>query len=82
MPYIIIVIVLLFIFFLDRILPEIIRSKSLSEDIFVCPNCGHQFYVKWYKLYYASFSIYAYNKALLKCPKCGIKDMCGRPHGQ
>ena len=54
--------------------------KDAVEDPFVCPNCGHIFYVKWFKLYFAWGGLMMYGKAKLKCPRCKQKDMCGRPH--
>ena len=53
--------------------------KDLSDTPFSCPNCGHHFYVKWYKLFFKYGAVLTYGKAYLKCPKCKQKDMCGRP---
>lgn len=55
------------------------RLVKLAEEPFVCPNCGHRFYVKWYKLIFEEQFVHTRNKAPLRCPKCKIKDMCSRP---
>lgn len=54
--------------------------KDLASDPFACPNCGHVFYVKWFKLYFTWGTALMYGKAKLKCPRCKQKDMCSRPH--
>lgn len=54
--------------------------KSTCEEItdkpFVCPNCGHEFYVSWYRMWFKKNSVYLWNSARLRCPNCGSKDMC------
>ena len=66
-------------FIIRRVLPAYYRLSEMAEKPFVCPNCGHRIYVKWYKLIFKEFSIHVNNNVLLKCPKCKIKDMCSRP---
>jgi len=51
------------------------RFNDFYSKPFVCPNCGHRFYAKLNRLRPASE-----NKALLKCPNCGKRDLCGRPY--
>jgi len=49
----------------------------LGREPFICPNCGHSFYAKWYQLmFYKRYTIRAFNQARLKCPKCKVRDMC------
>ena len=68
------------------LLPEIIwrvyKAHRYSEYVkefvskpFVCPNCGHRFYVTK-RVFYPLDE----NKAILKCPKCGKRDICTRPY--
>ena len=57
-------------------IPEL---RSITSKPFVCPNCGQIFYVKWYQLlFFKAIPIYLYQSAKLKCPGCGIRDMCRR----
>ena len=49
---------------------------SAANNRFACPNCGHNFYAKWYQLMFAGGAIHAFDYANLKCPKCKIKDSC------
>ena len=79
--YIVLVIVVLIIFG-PRIAWRLYQRYRYSESIknfvskpFVCPNCGHRFYTKQ-KIIHPLGE----NKALLKCPKCGKRDVCGRPY--
>ena len=51
------------------------RTKEFYSKPFVCPNCGFRFYAKASIMCPASES-----KALLKCPSCGKRDLCGRPY--
>ena len=55
------------------------RYSQYVNDIvskpFVCPNCGHRFYTKQKMIHPIGE-----NKALLKCPNCGKRDICGRPY--
>ena len=53
-----------------------IRGSSEASNRFVCPNCGHHFYAKWYQLMFAGGTIHAFNCAKVKCPKCKITDLC------
>ena len=56
---------------------SIARLQELAENPFVCPNCGQQFFIKWYKLNFGrSYTVYAFGKARLKCPHCKVSDMC------
>ena len=53
-------------------------SKSRKEIVskpFVCPSCGCRFYAKniWIRPM-------GEDKAYLKCPACGKRDICGRPY--
>ena len=53
-------------------------SESIKDFVskpFVCPNCGHRFHTKQ-KLIHPITE----NKAFLKCPSCGKRDICGRPY--
>lgn len=49
--------------------------KDFVSKPFVCPNCGHRFYTNQ-KIIHPLGE----NKALLKCPNCGKRDVCGRPY--
>ena len=51
------------------------RVKDFVSKPFVCPNCGHRFYTKQ-KIIHPIGE----NKALLKCPNCRKRDVCGRPY--
>ena len=54
------------------------RSETLREMVskpFVCPNCSHRFYTEQKIIHPVGE-----NKAFLKCPKCGKRDVCGRPY--
>lgn len=75
---ILIFVLILGVFLFIKYIPNIIIYKNLSDDLFVCPNCGHSFHVKWYHLIFKLFTIYAYNQAKLRCPNCKIKDMCSK----
>ena len=53
-------------------------SRALKEFVnkpFVCPNCAHRFYTKQ-----KIIQPIGENKAYLKCPNCGKRDICGRPY--
>ena len=70
------------VIFLPKILWRIYvsyrHSQSVKEIVskpFVCPNCGHRFYTQEKIL-----RSIGENKAILKCPKCGKRDLCGRPY--
>lgn len=47
----------------------------MTSQPFVCPNCGHRFYMKDKVVFHAGE-----NKAYLKCPSCGKRSFCGRPY--
>ena len=49
--------------------------KDFVSKPFVCPNCGHRFYTEQ-KIIHPLGE----NQALLKCPNCGKRDICGRPY--
>ena len=51
------------------------RVKDFVSKPFVCPNCGHRFYTKQ-----KIIRPIGENKALLKCPNCRKRDVCGRPY--
>ena len=53
------------------------RFKEYVKTPFVCPNCGKNFFAKWYHLLWnRDVSLVMVKKAKLKCPHCKIKDMC------
>ena len=52
-----------------------IGGKLLSKNIYVCPNCGHQFKKKWYKL---MLSIHINDERYLKCPECKKASLCSK----
>lgn len=77
----IIVIVLVFIAVLPRLLLKLSINSVLCREItdkpFICPNFGHKFYARWYQMwFFKRNSVYLCKSAKLKCPKCGITDMC------
>ena len=50
-------------------------AKNFASKPFVCPNCGHRFCTR------KSIAVPAgRDKAYLKCPRCGKRDVCGRPY--
>lgn len=65
---------------LPRFLIEWSFIKSACQEItdkpFTCPNCGNEFYVNWYKMWFKRHAVYLWKSAKLKCPNCGITDMC------
>lgn len=58
-----------------RIYRGVRSTQEIVSKPFVCPNCGHRFYTKQ-KLIHPITE----NKAFLKCPSCGKRDICGRPY--
>jgi len=51
--------------------------QEIANRPFICPNCGHRFYAKWYQIGRPlQASVYATGKAMLKCPECKEKDLC------
>ena len=51
--------------------------KSTVEKPFMCPNCGKEFYKKWYHLLFHRYNtIRTFGKANLKCPHCKTRDAC------
>ena len=75
------VVLLVIVFVLGLIfLSLVIGCSILAGEPFACPNCGHQFYAKWYQLIFGQrYTIRAFDQARIKCPKCKIRDMCSRP---
>lgn len=51
------------------------KIKEMVSKPFVCSNCGHRFYTKQ-----RIIRIVGENKAILKCPNCKKRDVCGRPY--
>lgn len=51
------------------------NTKEFVSKPFVCPNCGHRFYSQKKIIHPVGD-----NKAFLKCPTCGKRDLCGRPY--
>lgn len=49
-------------------------NETLSKP-FVCPSCGFRFYNKKVRVLAVGRE-----KALLKCPSCGKRHICGRPY--
>lgn len=49
-------------------------TKEFASKPFACPNCGHKFYTNA-KIIHSVGE----DKAYLKCPSCGKRDVCGRP---
>ena len=45
----------------------------LSENTYVCPECGKRFRPKWWR---AMFSLRINSDRVLKCPHCGHKGFC------
>ena len=53
-------------------------SQAIRDFVpkpFACPNCGHRFYTRQRLIHPVSE-----NKAYLKCPSCGKRDLRGRPY--
>ena len=51
----------------------------ISQNIYACPNCGHHFspdlnYVFMPRI----LRIFEWNKVILTCPECKIRDTCRR----
>ena len=51
------------------------RKTAFVSKPFACPRCGHRFITKQ-----RCFFPVGEDKALLKCPSCGKRDVCSRPH--
>ena len=52
-------------------------DKSTVEKTFMCPNCGKEYYKKWYHLLFHRYNtIRTFGKANLKCPHCKTRDAC------
>ena len=61
---------------------RIYTRRRFSEDMkefvskpFVCPNCGFRFYIKSKVV-----RPIGKDRAYLKCPSCGKRDLCKRPY--
>ena len=66
-----------FLFNLLVDLKAVDEYKKIVKKPFVCPNCGQEFYKKWYHLWLTGFSESGIsNKAKLKCPHCKETDAC------
>lgn len=61
---------------LPRFLMSVAECEKITDKPFVCPNCGKEFYVNWYKMWYKRISVRLWEGAKLKCPNCGMTDMC------
>lgn len=68
------------IILLPKILIDISAAKAIFAEIcgkpFVCPNCKNSFYAKKYKFLFNKTAVHTDGIAKLKCPSCGITDMC------
>lgn len=49
--------------------------REFVSKPFVCPNCGLRFYTQQ-----RFIRPIGENKAFLKCPGCGKRDLCARPY--
>ena len=74
--------VALFVVFMPNIIWRVFRVQHRIQSIkdatskpFVCHNCGHRFYANPNRFFFLTE-----NRAYLKCPKCGKRDVCGRPY--
>lgn len=78
MVFVIIAVVLILILpgFLIRWSTVRAICQEIADKPFICPNCGHKFYVNWYQMFFKRMSVYTYKNANLKCPACGVTDMC------
>jgi len=76
-PVIIIVpVAIAVVFCVLRFLPQMYRLKAMAEKDFICPNCGHRFRVKWYRLIFKYMPVGIMGCAPFRCPKCREKDQC------
>ena len=74
--------VIIFVLILPSVAWRIYIRWRFSQDVkdalskpFVCPMCGFRFYRKG-KIIFSPHK----DKALLKCPSCGKRSVCGRPY--
>ncbi len=61
-----------------RIIVRVNFAKRVNDVLskpFVCPVCGFRFYNKKVRVLSTGA-----DKALLKCPSCGKRHICGRPY--
>lgn len=56
--------------------------KNEASKPFVCPECGHKFYVTPRAMLYRRNyrTILLQNNAYLKCPNCNKSSRCQRPY--
>lgn len=56
------------------------RAEWGEGQTFVCPNCGHEFYVPVTRFGIVesgeAWNLSDRNKRVLKCPACGKRDLC------
>ena len=52
----------------------IVSGIEGSKHYFVCRNCGETFQPKWTQM---CFNVHVLDEHALKCPHCGVKDLCG-----
>ena len=53
---------------------------DLLDVPFVCPNCGHNFFIKKRQVWYKVHSFYVLNGFNVKCPNCKKTDICSHSH--
>ena len=51
------------------------KIKDFASKPFVCPMCGHRFYTRQRMIHPIGE-----DRAYLKCPSCGKRNVCGRPY--
>ena len=68
------------ILFFVKQYPMISELQDLLDSPFVCPNCGHQFTLKMYQVWYKLPSFYVLNGLRIKCPKCRETHVCSHSH--
>lgn len=63
-----------FIFVVIITLPLMALSGwMLSQNTYICPNCGYHFQKKWYHL---MFCMHVGSSQMLKCPECKKRNFC------
>ena len=73
----IIFIVLVVLVVLIRLLPSLYTTDDAAKRLFVCRTCGHEFYPKWYEMYFFGWwSVQLRGEARLRCPCCKTKERC------
>lgn len=75
---VLVIVILPGIFLFIKQLPVIYEIKELLDEPFVCPNCGHRFYLKMHQVWYKIPSFYIANGLKAKCPCCKQIDVCSR----